>query len=76
MSASGPFRHLARSFTTSAAAHQPRHSLRSLASSLSSKQSAQRFGKYSRLVPASLLKTKPAPKEPSFDSVPEQIPRP
>ncbi|ORX72105.1 methionine aminopeptidase, merops subfamily M24 [Linderina pennispora] len=37
MSASGPFRHLARSFTTSATAHQPRHSLRSLASSLSSK---------------------------------------
>ncbi|KAI8326015.1 methionine aminopeptidase [Martensiomyces pterosporus] len=66
-----------RLLSTSAAVSQPRLSLRSL---LQRQQHGavreNRFGQYSRLVPASLAARKPEPREPSFDSVPHHIPRP
>ncbi|KAJ1795680.1 hypothetical protein LPJ59_004208 [Coemansia sp. RSA 2399] len=63
-----------RSMRTSAQSWHPRISMREYQKQ--KQQGANRFGSFVRLVPSSLVGSKPAPREPSYESVPREIQRP
>ncbi|KAJ2806652.1 hypothetical protein H4R21_000778 [Coemansia helicoidea] len=66
-----------RALTTSAAAAHPRDSIWALRQREREAQARlASFGQYSRLVPRTLVASRPAPQAPSLDLVPAHIPRP
>ncbi|KAJ2712592.1 hypothetical protein H4R19_002677, partial [Coemansia spiralis] len=70
-------RGLWRGLTTSAAAAQPRDNMWSLRQKeREARARMDAFGRYGRLVPRTLVPSKPAPRAPSLELVPAHIPRP